>query len=32
MISGGAGTPKLLLVTTPQNHVTQIAEMILGWG
>ena len=26
----GAGTPKLLLVMTPQNHFTQLAEMILG--
>ena len=28
----GVGSPKLLLVQTPQNHITQIAEMILGGG
>ena len=28
----GAGTPTWLLVMTPQNHFTQIADMILGWG
>ena len=26
----GVGSPKLLLVQTPQNHITQIAEMIFG--
>ena len=28
----GVDSPKLLLVQTPQNHITQIAEMILGGG